>query len=158
MPDAVDLLADDFGLTDREFEAFATHGLDQHGEVQETTARDFISVAVFVCFNPKGHVRTQLFDQPVVDVAACQEGAFTDQRRIVHAEDHGKCGFVHSNSGQGDWIFEICDGVADGDIFEADQGNDIASTSGFHFKATELVEDQNLVDGVRHTMVIFEHQ
>ena len=77
---AVDPLEDHLRLAYGEFEAFATHGLDQHGKVQETTARDFISVAVFVCFNPKGHVRTQLFDQPVVDVAACQEGAFTDQR------------------------------------------------------------------------------
>ena len=96
---AVDSFHDDSRLADTHLIAFATHGFDQYGQVQNPSASHSESIRAVdladtqsdVAFEFAVESSFELAIRDVFTVAACQ-------RRGVHTEDHFEGRFVHFQS------------------------------------------------------------
>ena len=78
---AVDHAGDDLGLTDGEFEAFATHGFNQNGELEFTAALNFPGIRSLGRENSNGDVSDEFLVETVLDHAGSQQLALRASQR-----------------------------------------------------------------------------
>ena len=97
---AVDLLDDDLGLSYLEFVTFATHGFDQHREVQHAPSEYDETVGVGSRFDAQGEVFLQLAVEALLDMAGGDVFAvLAEERRVVDREEHRHRRFVDGDRG-----------------------------------------------------------
>ena len=154
---SVDLLVDHMGLRDGQFIAFAAHVFDQDGDMQDASSADFETVAEFL--DAQSDVAFGLLEQTLPDVTAADEfSLFSEERRIVHAEDHGDGGFVDGDRGHGLGRERIRDRVADVDSLDSDDGAEIAAVDMIGLLAVDSLKGEHLLDGSGvHAAVPFDH-
>ena len=87
---SVYLLDDDLRLSDGQLIAFATHGLDEDGKVEHTTAIDHPStVASLVLLDTQGHILFEFLVESLLDLARSDILAvLAEEGRIVDGEEH----------------------------------------------------------------------
>ena len=148
---AVDLLDDDFRTRHGQLEAFATHVLDQHRQVQFATTRDQELVRIGAFLDLQRHVVQRFALQALAQLAAGEELAtaellVTGERRVVHLEGHADGRLVHGQGGQGFRRIERADGVGDGQVRDAGDGDDIAGLGFLGLQALQAHEAEHLQD------------
>ena len=127
----VGLAVDDLGQNvrgrDLQLVAFTAHGLDQDGQVHLTTAHDAEGIGGGGILHLQSNVLQQLFLQAVTDLAAGDVLALTaGQGAVVDGEGHFHGGVVDLHEGQRLNLRGSTQRVADGDIGQAGECNDIA--------------------------------
>ena len=112
---------------DRELEALAPHGLDQHGELQLAAAGDLEGVAAGRRGDPDRDVALGLAPQPLGDHARADLAALlAGERRIVDREGHRERRRVDRLRRQRRLDAEIAERVGDGRAIEARERHDVA--------------------------------
>ena len=144
---AVDLAGDHLGLADRQLEALAAHGLDQHGQLQLAAAEHLPHVGPVGGADPDGDVADQLgvearLEQPGGQLRPVRPG----QRRGVDADGHGQAGLVDGDGGQRDRAVGVGQRLADGDLGEAGHRHDLARARLFGRHLVERLGDVELGD------------
>ena len=144
---SVDGFVQHLGLADLEFEAFAAHGFDEHRKVQHTAAEYHEGIGVQARFHAQGQVLFQLAVQAVLDVAGRDVFAvFPEEGGIVDGKEHAHRGFVHGDGRQGLRVFEVGDGVANLESFDAHHGADVTALDIVYIGLAQAVEDHELLD------------
>ena len=124
---AVDHLGDDLRAAGHELVALAAHHLDQNGELQLAAAEHLEGVGRAGLFHADGDVGEQLFFEALAQIAAGDVCAFAaGEGRVVDAELDGDGGLVDDDERQRRGVLNAGDGLADGDAFNAGDGDDIA--------------------------------
>ena len=142
----VDLFADHMRLGDGEFIAFAPHGLNKDGDVQNAASADFESVAEF--FHTQGNVAFRFFEKTLADVTAADEFAFlAEERGVVDAEHHGDGGFVDRDRRHGFRCGGVGNRVADVETFNADDRAEVAAVDMIGLFAFDSFKSKDLFDG-----------
>ena len=144
---AVDFLYDYLGLSDLKLVALATHGLDEHRQVEHASAVDGPNILLGAFLNAEGEVAVELGGETVADVArsdvlavAAEEGA------VVDGEGHRHGGLVDGYTGQRFGIFGSGHGVADFEAFDSDKSADVAVADRSHFLASHTLEGVELLN------------
>ena len=145
---AVDFLDDDFRARYRQFEAFATHRLDQHRQVQFTTTGDQELVGIGAFLDLQRDVVQGLTLQPLADLAAGDELAAaevlaTGERRVVDLERHAD-GRLIDGQRQGLRGVHRAQGVGDAEALDAGNGDDIAGLGFLDLDPLQTHEAQHL--------------
>ena len=123
----VDALGDDLRLADHQFVAFAAHHFDQDGELQFAASHHLESVRTAGLFHAKRNVGQQFFVEALAKIARGHVLAFASGKgRRIDGELHRDGGFVDDDARQRRRIFEVGDGVADGDAGDASDGDDVS--------------------------------
>ncbi len=144
---AVDFPGDDFRAADHELKAFAAHHLDEDGELELAAAEDLKAVGAAGLFDANGDVGEELFFEALAQIAGGDPLAFaTDHRRVVDGELHGDGGLVDDDGRQRRGVLGAGDGFADGDAFDAGDGDDVVDLGGFDIDALEAHEAEELGD------------
>ncbi len=144
---AVDLADHDLRLADRELEALAAHGLDEHRELQLAPALDLPRVGALGREHPQRHVADQLLLQPVLDLARGELLAvLTGEHRRVDADRHREARLVDDERRQGSGIVDVGEGLADRDLRNAGDRDDVARAGLFRGNAVERVGEEELDD------------
>ena len=144
---AIDVSGDDLGAADHELEAFAAHHFDQDGELQFAAAENLEAVRASGLFDANGDVGEQFFFQTLAQVARGDELAFASGHgRVVDGELHGDRRLVDDDQRQRRGIFDVGDGLADGDAGDAGDGDDVADLGLLDVGALESVEGEELGD------------
>ena len=146
-------LQDDLGASHRELKAFPAHGFHQDGHLEFAAALDDEAVIFVRRLHAYGHVAQRLLFKAVLDDAALQELAFMAcQGRGVDAYADGDRGLVNGNAGQGCRLFARADSVADCDVLNAGQNDDVARIDLVHFLDRHSLVDLELggAQGARH--------
>ena len=124
---AVDLLGHDLGLADGELEALTAHRLDEHRELQFATGLDLPGVGTLGRVDPDADVADQLGVETVLDQAGGQLLAVAPgERRGVDADRHRQRRLVDRDDGQRDRVLGVGERLADGDLGDAGDGDEIA--------------------------------
>ena len=120
-------LGDDLRLADHEFVTFAPHHLDQNGKLQFAAAQHLERIGGAGVFDAQRNVGQQLFFQALAQIARGDVGAvLARERRGVHREQHGDGRLVDGDVRQRRRILGVGNGLADGDAFDARDGDDVA--------------------------------
>ena len=109
--------------------------------MQYAAAGDGEGIAAFDLPHAKGNVALQLFEQslaklPVGDVLAIAAG----ERRAIDREDHFERRLIDVEPLQRSVMLTVANRVADLDVFDADDGADIAGGDFIDLDAAELIE------------------
>ena len=150
-------MEDDFRLGNLKLVAFAAHGLDQHGQMQLASARYTELVGRVRVFDPQGDIGLKLFHQPLAQLSGCRPLAFAArQRRCVHAESHAQGRLIDFHQRQRDRIFAGGNCLADIDIRQARDRDDLARFGAVHFRSVQTLVDEDLRNFARdvHTLAI----
>ena len=125
--DAVDLFDDDLRLAYLQLIALATHGLDEHTQVQYSAA-EHTPAALFGTFlYAQCQVLLQLFVQSVLYMAAGDElTVLSEERAVVDAEGHTHRRLVNSNRLESLGGLCVAHGVADLEAVDTDHRADVA--------------------------------
>ncbi|MPM56064.1 hypothetical protein SDC9_102863 [bioreactor metagenome] len=142
---AVDLAGDHLGLADGQFERLAAHRLHQHGELQLATTLHLPGVGALGRVDPDRHVADQLalqagLEQPGGEVLAGPAG----QRGGVDADRHRDRRLVDGDQRQRPGILRVGQGLADGDLGDARDGDDVAGAGGLGRDPLERLGHQQL--------------
>ena len=133
---AVDFLGDHLGPADLQLVALAAHRLDEHRQLQLAAAGDLDDVGRAGLEQLDRHVAEQLSVQPVDQVAAGEVLAvLAGERRGVDAERHPQHRLVDGQPRQRDRVVGAGDGVADLDLGEAGDDEQVAGATA---RATSL--------------------
>ncbi len=104
-------------------------------------------VGVFSVFNLERHVREQFFLQALADLARGHELAFAPRLwRSVDAEAHGQCRLIDGDRRHAFGVFTVTDRVADTQILNAGNRDDVTGGGNFSFGARQALECQHLID------------
>ena len=146
--DAVDLLGDDLRLADGELEALAAHLLHQDRQGELATALDLPGIGALGGQNLQGHVADELAVEAVLDLAGRDLGALdaAGHGRGVDADGHGDGRVVHRDEREGTRVLEVDEGLADHDVFDAGDGDDVTGGGGVGGHALEALGGQQLGD------------
>src|SRR3954447_18051459 len=127
---AVDHLGDDLGLADGQLEALATHRLDEDGQRQLAAALHLPGVGALGGQHADADVADQLGVEAGPDLTGGELGAgvrvTADQRRGVDADGHRDRRLVDVDTGQRDGVVRVGEGVADRDIRDPGDGDEVA--------------------------------
>ena len=124
---AVDLARDHLRLADRQLEALAPHRLDEHGELQLAAALHLPGVAAVGVHHADRDVAHQLPLEPVLHHARGQPRArLAGQRRVVDPDRHAQRRLVDRDHGQRPRVVGVGDRLADRDLGDAGEGDDLA--------------------------------
>ena len=145
---AVDLLGDNLRLADGELKALAAHLLHQDRQGELATALDLPGVGALGGQNLQGHVADELAVEAVLNLAGRDLSALdaAGHGRSVDADGHGDGRVIHRDERQGTRILEVDEGLADHDVFDAGDGNDIAGGGGVGGHPLEALGGQQLGD------------
>ena len=139
---AVVVVQDHVRLADGKLETFAAHGLDEHGKVQDAAAGDRELLGAGDRLGAEGDVLLQLLHEPLAEVAAGQVPAFlAGQGRGVHAEGHLQRRLVDHQAGQRPRRIAIAHRIADLDVLQPHQGDDVAGLGRLDLGAAQVLED-----------------
>ena len=122
------MLGDDLGAADHELEAFAAHHLDEDGELQLAAAEDLEAVRAAGLFDADGDVGEQFFVEALAQVARGDVLAFAAGAagELLTENCMAMVGSSMMMSGRGCGIFDVGEGLADGDAGDAGDGDDVA--------------------------------
>src|SRR5580692_7892358 len=124
---AIDALGYDLRFAHHQLEAFATHHLDQDGELQLAAAHHLERIRGAGVFHAHRDVGEQLLGQPLFQVTGSDVGAFSSgEGRIVDGKQDGDGGLVDGDVRKRRRILDVGNGLADGDSFDAGDGDDVA--------------------------------
>ena len=125
---AVDCLGDNLRLTDGELEALATHLLDEDGESELSTTLDLPRIGATDVEDLERDVTDELLVEASLDHARGQLVALdaADERRRVGADGDRDGRLVDGDAGQRHRVLQISEGVADHDVREACDCDDVA--------------------------------
>ena len=125
---AVDGLVQYTGGRHLELVALAAHGLDEDGQAHLAAARHVEGVHnALDLADAEGHVLQRLAEQAVTQLAAGDELALAPgEGTVVDGEGHLHRGGADLHKGQRLHAVGRADGIADGDIADAAEGDDIA--------------------------------
>ena len=125
---AVDLLGDHLRLADGELEALAAHLLDEDGERELATTLHLPRVGAADVDDLERDVTDELAVEAVLDHAGGELVALdlADERRGVGADRHRDGGVVDRDGRQRAHVVGVGEGLTDGDVLEAGDGDDVA--------------------------------
>ena len=142
---AVDDARDDLRLADGQLEALATHRLDEHGQLQLAATLDLPGIRALRGVNAQRHVADELLLEAQLDHRGGQLlAALADQRGGVDADRHGQARLVDRDHGQRAGVLDGGDRLADGDLWDARDGDDVAGAGLIGGEALELLRDVEL--------------
>ena len=146
---AVDLAGDHLRLADGELVALAAHLLDQDRQRQLAAALHLPGVGTLGREDPERHVADQLGVEAVLDQAGGDLGvlvAAADQRRGVGADGHRDGRLVDGDQRQRDRVLGVGQRLADHDVGDAGDRDDVAGAGGLAGLALEALGDEELGD------------
>ncbi len=145
---AVDLLRDHLRLADGELEALAAHVLDEDGERELSTALHLPRIRTPDVDDLERHVADELLVETVLDHASGELVTLdlAHEGRGVGADGHRDGGVVDRDGRQRTHVFGVGDGLADRDVLEAGDGDDVAGAGGIGGVALEGTGLQQLGD------------
>ncbi|MPM68349.1 hypothetical protein SDC9_115281 [bioreactor metagenome] len=124
---AVDLAGDHLGLADGQLETLAAHHLDQHGQLQLAAALDLPGVGALGRQQLDRHIADQLLIEAVLQQSRGHVLARpARQRRGIDADRHRDRRLVDMNQRQRPRLIGIGERLADGDLGDAGDGDDVA--------------------------------
>ncbi len=140
-------LVDDLRAGDSEFVTLAPHRFDEDGEVQLAAPGDFERIRRFGFFHAHRHVRFHFLEEAVADVARCDIFAFSARERgVVDDEVHGDGGLVDLDELEGLHTVDVAGGLADVDVRDAGDADDLAGAGLGNFLPAEALEHIELRD------------
>ena len=154
---AVDLTGHYLRLAHGEFEALTAHVLDEDRECEFATAVDFPSVGATGVNNLERHVTDELAVKAILDHAG---GEFVtldlaDERRGVRANRHRDRGVIDVDHGKYANVIRISDRLANSDVFDARNCDDVACVGFFSREASECFGEHHLGDAyILHRTVV----
>src|SRR6476646_2114154 len=145
---AVDLLGDHLRLADGQLVALAAHLLHEDGQRQLTAALDLPGVGALGRQDPQGHVADELAVEAVLDHAGGDLAAAhpADHRAGVGADGHGDGRLVHGDDRQRHGVLGVGQGLADHDVGDARDGDDVAGAGLLGGLALQRLGHQQLRD------------
>ena len=145
---AIDFFIDHLRLSDLQLVALTTHSLDEYREVQHATTRDDPLVGgILERLDTQGKVLLQFLLQAVVDMTRGNKlTLLTEERRVVDAEQHRHRRLVDGNRRQWLGILYVADGVANLELFESNDGTDIATVYLINARVSHTVEGMQLLN------------
>ncbi len=118
---------DDFGSRYREFEALATHRLDQDGEMQLAAARDAELVGVLGLIDAQRDVVLQFLHESLADLPTRQEFAvLSGKRGLVDRKGHADGRLVNRERRQCFFVIRVAQGIRDVQFLDTAEYHDIA--------------------------------
>ena len=148
---AVDLLIEHLGRTDLEFISLAAHRLNEDGEVHLPSAADAEGIRGVGVLDAQRDVAQQFTIQPVTQVAGRDELALLSRkRRIVDREDHLHRGIGDLDKCNGIDAVGCADGIADIDLFQSREADDIARRGALAGDAVEPLDLIQIDDLAAH--------
>lgn len=124
---AVTLRYDHLRLGDGQLVAFTPHRFDQDREMEFAAAPHFEGVGRSGLGNPQRDVRLQLAHQTLANLARGEKLSFSARkRRVVDAEEHRDRRFVHSHGVNSFGHVRVGDRIADIEVLDAGNADDIA--------------------------------
>src|SRR6185503_10662474 len=142
---AVDSSRDCLGLRDLELITFATHHFDQYRQLQFTAPGYFELIGRVSFFNADRHVAENLFVESFLDLPRRHKSPLASRERlVVDAEDHRDGRFVDSDRGQRMRVVDGSDRVADVDVLDAGECNDLAEACALDRFSLQSLEDVKL--------------
>ena len=110
--DAVNLFDDNLRLTYLQFVSFATHRLNQHAQMQHTTAVHCPRRLFVAGLHAQGEVLLQLFGQTLLDMSGSDVLAvLSEERAVVDGEHHRHRRFVNGDRVECFRVLDVADGV-----------------------------------------------
>ena len=141
---AVDGLGDDLGTRYLKLVVLATHGLNQNGKMKLASARYLEGVSAVGFLDAQGDVGFDLLEQSVAQVAGGDVLALLAREgRIVDDEVHSDGRLVDLDEGQRLHTVTGTDGLADVDVLNAADADDVAEPCFValgSFQSLELIE------------------
>jgi hypothetical protein len=135
------------GPADHQFEALAAHHFDEDGELEFTATEDFEAVRTPGFFHANGDVGEQFLFEALAEIARGDPLALAAHHgRVVDGELHGDGGLVDDDGGQGRGVFDAGDGFADGDAFNAGDGDNIVDLGSYDVHTMEAAEAEHFGD------------
>ena len=120
-------LVDDLRAGDREFVAFAPHGLDEDGQVEFAAAGDLERIGGLGLFDAHGDVRLDFLEEPVTDVPGGDILAFPSREGgVVDDEVHGDGGFIDLDEFHRFDVLGVAGRLTDVDVGDAGDTDDLA--------------------------------
>ena len=139
------VLRDHLGLGDHELVPLPAHRLDQDRHLQLPPSAHLEGVGPLRRLHPERDVPEDLPLQAVADVAGGEVLALpAGHRAVVHEKEHRHGRLVHADPGQGLRIFQGGDRIADVEVRDAGEGDDVARLDPLH---RDLLEAREGVDG-----------
>src|ERR1700733_26196 len=123
---AIHCLGDNLGPAYHELKPFATHHLDQNGQLQLSAAQNLEAVGTSGLLHTNEAVGGQFLVQALAQITGGNKLSFPAcHGRVVDGKLHGDGGLVDDNQGQGCRIFNAGDGLAYGDAGDPGDGDDV---------------------------------
>ena len=128
----------DLGPPHLEFVTFAAHSFDQDGQVQLAAPGNHEGVGAVGLFDAQREIAAQLVEQPLAQFAAGAPFAFAPrERRSIDPKGDAHRRLFHVNDRQRHWVLRVRQRLADGDIFQARDSDDITCTRLRHLDALQ---------------------
>ena len=144
---AVDLLGDDLGARHLQLEPFAAHHLDQDRELQLAAAEHLQLLRRVGRLDPDRDVAEQLAVEAILDLPRRDVLAVAARhRRRVDAEDHRHRRLVDRDHRHRDAVLDVGDRLADGDVLDAGEADDVAGGGLGDLDALQAFEREELGD------------
>ena len=145
---AVDLAGDNLGTADRQLEALAAQGLDEDGELELAAALDDPGVGTSGVLDTERDVADQLGIEAVLQHAGGEAAALeAGERRGVDADQHREAGLIDGDHGERLRIVEVGERLADGDLRDPGDSDDLAGARGVRVYAFQRLGDVHLAEG-----------
>ena len=145
---AVDLARDDLRLADGQLVALAAHLLDEDGERELAAALHLPRVGALGGQDAQRHVADELLVEAVLDHAGgdLRAADLADHRAGVGADGHRDGRLVDGDERQRDRVLGVGEGLADRDLGDAGDGDDVAGAGALGGLALERLGHQQLGD------------
>ena len=148
---AVDGAGDHLGLADGQLESLTAHLLHEDRQRQLAAPLDLPGVGPGGGQDPQGHVADELTVQAVLDLTGGDLGALgaPGHRGGVDADGHGDGGVVHGDERQRAGVLGVHEGLADGDVLDPGDGDDVTGVRLLGGLAVQALGDEELGDAGR---------
>ena len=146
---AVDLAGDHLRLADGQLVALAAHLLDQDRQRQLAAALHLPGVGALGREHAERDVADELGVEPVLDQAGSDLvalPALADEGGRVGADGHRDRGLVDVDQRERDRVLRVGERLADGDLGDAGDGDDVTRARGLAGLALEALGDEQLGD------------
>ena len=142
----LDLLVDDPGLADLQLVAFAAHGLDEDGQMQDAATEDGPLVLAVGGLNAQREVLLQFLFEALADVSAGQVfSVLAQEGRGIDGEQQAHRGLIHGDAFHGLGLLEIRQGVANLEVVDAGDGAKVAGAHMVHLFLAQSAEDEEFL-------------
>ena len=148
---AVDGAGNHLRLADGQLEALPAHLLHEDRQRQLPAPLNLPGIGPGGGQDPQGHVADELAVQAVLDLAGGDLGALgaPGHRRGVDADGHGDGRVVHGDERQRARVLGVYEGLADGDVLDPGDGDDVAGMGLLGRLAVQTLGDEELGDAGR---------